>query len=161
MLMRYSQFLASLFVCSALAFGQANCAVVYKTTIDKKVADLTIKELADIKTCKELNLFPPEKGVMRALPMLQSDSPSDYNGYWVNGEGCVYLTPNIGWTAKLNCKAKPPETNAAQAKPVVTHVTPSPHSCIDLTSSYLRTHANGERDDYVAVADILDACSPL
>jgi hypothetical protein len=37
------------------------CLAVYKSTIDKKISDLTTRESDQIKACKALDLYPPEK----------------------------------------------------------------------------------------------------
>lgn len=38
-----------------------DCVVVYKKTIDEKVSDLTTRESEQIKACKALDLYPPDK----------------------------------------------------------------------------------------------------
>lgn len=38
-----------------------DCLVVYTGTIDKKVADLTTRESDQIKACKSIDLYPPQK----------------------------------------------------------------------------------------------------
>lgn len=36
------------------------CAVIYKSTIDKKVKDLTVREEQQVRTCQVLGLYPPQ-----------------------------------------------------------------------------------------------------
>ncbi len=38
-----------------------DCVAVYKKTIDEKVSDLTNRESEQIKACKAIDLYPPEK----------------------------------------------------------------------------------------------------
>jgi len=38
-----------------------DCVSVYKKTIDEKVVDLTTRESTQIKACKDLDLYPPDK----------------------------------------------------------------------------------------------------
>ena len=36
------------------------CAGIYKTTADKKVSDLTVKEAQQVQACQALGLYPPQ-----------------------------------------------------------------------------------------------------
>jgi len=38
---------------------RANCTVIYQTTIDKKVKDLTVREEQQVRACQVLGLYPP------------------------------------------------------------------------------------------------------
>jgi uncharacterized membrane protein YqiK len=39
---------------------RAACASIYKTTADKKVSDLTVKEAQQVQACQALGLYPPQ-----------------------------------------------------------------------------------------------------
>jgi hypothetical protein len=38
---------------------RANCTVIYQSTIDKKVKDLTVREEQQVRACQVLGLYPP------------------------------------------------------------------------------------------------------
>lgn len=38
-----------------------SCLAIYRTTIDLKQSDLTVRQAEQVKACQSLSLYPPEK----------------------------------------------------------------------------------------------------